>query len=34
MALIEALASSWGIDSLLSGKSVWFEVPRHPQLAT
>lgn len=28
MALIEALATSWGIDSLLSGKSVWFEVPR------
>lgn len=27
MALIEAVASSWGIDSLLAGKSVWFEVP-------
>lgn len=28
MALIEALASSWGIDTLLAGKSVWFEVAR------
>lgn len=28
MALIEALATSWGIDSLLEGKSVWFELPR------
>lgn len=28
MALIEALASSWGIDTLLTGKSVWFEMPR------
>ena len=28
MALIEALAVAWGIDSLLSGKSVWFEVER------
>lgn len=26
MALIEALSSAWGIDTLLSGKSVWFEV--------
>lgn len=26
MALIEAIASSWGIDSLLEGKSVWFEM--------
>lgn len=30
MALIEALASSWGIDTLLAGKSVWFEIPRAP----
>ena len=28
MALIEAIAVAWGIDSLLSGKSVWFEMPR------
>jgi anti-sigma regulatory factor (Ser/Thr protein kinase) len=28
MALTEALASAWGIDTLLAGKSVWFEVPR------
>jgi DNA-binding NarL/FixJ family response regulator len=28
MALTEALASSWGIDTLLAGKRVWFEVPR------
>lgn len=28
MALIEALAVAWGIDSLLSGKSVWFEMVR------
>ncbi len=34
MALIEALASSWGIDSLLSGKSVWFEVSRPVQKAS
>lgn len=27
MALIEAVASSWGIKSLAAGKSVWFEVP-------
>lgn len=32
MALIEALAVAWGIDSLLSGKSVWFEMER-PALA-
>lgn len=30
MALIEALATSWGIDTLLAGKSIWFEVPRTP----
>ncbi|MBW3615295.1 MAG: response regulator [Actinobacteria bacterium] len=28
MALIEALSTAWGIDTLLSGKSVWFEVAR------
>lgn len=28
MALIEALAVAWGVDSLLSGKSVWFEMER------
>lgn len=28
MALIEALAAAWGIDSLLAGKSVWFEMDR------
>jgi DNA-binding NarL/FixJ family response regulator len=28
MALTEALASAWGIDTLLAGKSVWFEVTR------
>jgi anti-sigma regulatory factor (Ser/Thr protein kinase)/ActR/RegA family two-component response regulator len=28
MALIEALAVAWGIDSLLAGKSVWFEMAR------
>lgn len=33
MALIEALASSWGIDRLMSGKSVWFEVPRPAAVA-
>jgi DNA-binding NarL/FixJ family response regulator len=28
MALTEALAAAWGIDTLLAGKSVWFEVDR------
>ncbi len=28
MALIEALAVAWGIDSLLAGKAVWFEMDR------
>jgi DNA-binding NarL/FixJ family response regulator len=28
MALTEALASAWGIDTLVAGKSVWFEVVR------
>jgi CheY-like chemotaxis protein len=28
MALIEAMAVAWGIDSLLAGKSVWFEMDR------
>jgi DNA-binding NarL/FixJ family response regulator len=33
MALIEALATAWGIDSLLSGKSVWFELDRPEAVA-
>lgn len=28
MALTEALAAAWGIDTLVAGKSVWFEVDR------
>ena len=28
MALTEALATAWGIDTLAAGKSVWFEVLR------
>jgi hypothetical protein len=28
MALTEALAVAWGIDTLVAGKSVWFEVAR------
>jgi DNA-binding NarL/FixJ family response regulator len=28
MALVEALASAWGVDSRPGGKVVWFEVPR------
>ncbi len=28
MAMVEALSSSWGIDSHLAGKSVWFEISR------
>jgi anti-sigma regulatory factor (Ser/Thr protein kinase) len=28
LALVEALASSWGVDSTPSGKVVWCEVPR------
>ena len=28
MALTEALASAWGVDTLVAGKSVWFEVDR------
>jgi anti-sigma regulatory factor (Ser/Thr protein kinase) len=28
MALTEALAVAWGIDTLVAGKSVWFEVER------
>ncbi|MBW3556846.1 MAG: response regulator [Actinobacteria bacterium] len=28
MALIDSLSTGWGIDTLLSGKSVWFEVDR------
>ena len=28
MALTEALAAAWGVDTLVAGKSVWFEVDR------
>ena len=28
MALTEALAEAWGVDTLVAGKSVWFEVAR------
>ena len=28
MAMTEALASAWGIDTLVAGKSVWFEIER------
>jgi CheY-like chemotaxis protein len=28
MALIDAMASSWGVEPRPNGKSVWFEVPR------
>ena len=28
LLLVETLASSWGVEPLESGKSVWFEVPR------
>jgi DNA-binding NarL/FixJ family response regulator len=28
LALVEALASEWGVDSRPEGKVVWFEVPR------
>ena len=28
MALTEALAAAWGVDTLIAGKSVWFEVDR------
>lgn len=28
MALTEALAVAWGVDTLVAGKSVWFEVDR------
>jgi DNA-binding NarL/FixJ family response regulator len=31
MALTEALAVAWGIDTLLAGKSVWFEVSRETE---
>jgi DNA-binding NarL/FixJ family response regulator len=33
MALTEALASAWGIDTLVAGKSVWFEVLREDAVA-
>ena len=29
MAMTEALAEAWGIDTLMAGKSVWFEVLRN-----
>jgi DNA-binding NarL/FixJ family response regulator len=28
LALVEALATDWGVDASAGGKSVWFEVPR------
>jgi anti-sigma regulatory factor (Ser/Thr protein kinase) len=28
LALVETLASAWGVDERTGGKSVWFEVPR------
>ena len=28
LALVETLASAWGVDERPGGKSVWFEVPR------
>jgi CheY-like chemotaxis protein len=28
LALVDALSSAWGIDSIPGGKHVWFEVPR------
>jgi len=28
LALVEALASSWGVESTSSGKVVWCEIPR------
>jgi DNA-binding NarL/FixJ family response regulator len=31
MALTEALASAWGIDTLVAGKSIWFEVLREDE---
>ena len=34
MALTEALAAAWGIDALVAGKSVWFEVLRPGEGAT
>ena len=33
MALTEALAVAWGIDTLVAGKSVWFEVARGDAVA-
>ena len=33
MAMTEALAEAWGIDTLMAGKSVWFEVLREPGTA-
>ena len=33
MALIDAMASSWGVEPRPNGKSVWFEVPRLDQAA-
>jgi anti-sigma regulatory factor (Ser/Thr protein kinase) len=28
LALVEAVASAWGVEPTDTGKSVWFEVPR------
>jgi anti-sigma regulatory factor (Ser/Thr protein kinase) len=28
LLLVESMASSWGVEPLDHGKSVWFEVPR------
>jgi DNA-binding NarL/FixJ family response regulator len=28
LALVETLASAWGVDERVGGKTVWFEVPR------
>jgi hypothetical protein len=30
MLIIDALASSWGVSDLDTGKVVWFEVPVQP----
>jgi hypothetical protein len=31
LAIVDALASRWGVDRFEGGKSVWFEVPRLDQ---
>jgi anti-sigma regulatory factor (Ser/Thr protein kinase) len=30
MAIVDALASAWGVADVPGGKVVWFEVPAHP----